>query len=150
MAKDSNAGMKIPIRSSVVQSDYDWVDLNKIKNIRTAGEWIYFATKNDSKELGFSYAKDLSKLPYDLDRFKKIFKNEGEVNMFKQVGSDLKAFIAEHKSVIYWLAVLFLADHFFFQGAFRERLNGIMNKMLGKVESQLDAKTVTLVTEKKA
>jgi len=77
--------------------------------------------------------------------------NTGVTNMLKTVGSDLKGFIAEHKSVIYWIAVMFLLDHVLFQGTFRERLHGLMNKLLGKVESQIDGKApVTLVTEQKA
>lgn len=74
---------------------------------------------------------------------------EGVPNMFKQVGSDLKGFIVEHKSSIYWIAVLFLVDYFFFNGAFRERLHSLMNKMLGKVESAVEGKPLAVV-EKKA
>lgn len=77
--------------------------------------------------------------------------NEGVVPMLKTIGSDLKAFIAEHKSTIYWIALMFLLDHVLFQGAFRERLHGLMNKLLGKVESQIDGgKTVSLVAEQKS
>ncbi len=75
----------------------------------------------------------------------------GASSMLKSVGNDLKAFITEHKSVIYWIAVALLADHVFFGGAFREKLHGLMNKLLGKVEAQIDGtKTVTLVPEKQA
>ncbi len=75
----------------------------------------------------------------------------GVSSMLKSVGNDLKAFITEHKSVIYWIAVALLADHVFFGGAFREKLHGLMNKLLGKVEAQIDgSKTVTLVPEKQA
>lgn len=71
----------------------------------------------------------------------------GGVSMLKALGSDLKGFLVEHKSAIYMIAVLFLADHILFQGAFRERLHGLMNKLLGKVEAQIDnsGKTVSLV-----
>lgn len=76
--------------------------------------------------------------------------NEGVYPMLKTIGSDMKAFIAEHKSAIYMIAVMFLLDHILFQGAFRERLHGLMNKFLGKVESQIDGKNpVTLVPEVK-
>jgi hypothetical protein len=79
-----------------------------------------------------------------------LITNKGAYNMLKTMGSDLKGFIAEHKSVIYMIAVLFLADHILFQGAFRERLHGLMNKVLGKVEAQIDGKApVTLVPEQK-
>ncbi len=75
----------------------------------------------------------------------------GGPNMFKTVANDMKGFITEHKSVLYWMAVMLLADHVFFGGAFREKLHGLMNKMLGKVEAQIDgAKPVALVPDKKA
>lgn len=77
------------------------------------------------------------------------FKPEG-VHMFKTVGTDLKAFIAENKSIIYWVATMFLMDHLLFQGAFRERLHGLMNKMLGKAEAAIDKDTTLSVVEKKA
>jgi hypothetical protein len=74
----------------------------------------------------------------------------GVYDMFKVIGADMKAFIADNKSAIYMIAVMFLADHILFQGAFRERLHGIMNKLLGKVEAQIDGnKPVALIPEKK-
>lgn len=77
----------------------------------------------------------------------KVWFNEikGVTNMFTQMGADFKTFIAEHKATIYWIALLFLADHFLFNGAFRVRLQEIMNKLLGKVEAHVEGKTVTLV-----
>lgn len=76
---------------------------------------------------------------------------KGEKSMLKSIGSDLKEFLAEHKSVIYWIAVALLADHVFFNGAFREKLHGLMNKLLGKVEAQIEGKPgVALVPETKA
>lgn len=65
---------------------------------------------------------------------------KGENNMLKSIGSDLRDFIKENKSVIYWIAVAMVADHVFFKGAFREKLHGLMNKLLGKVEAQIEAK----------
>lgn len=37
------------------------------------------------------------------------------------------------------IAVLFLADHFFFAGKFRQRLHGLVDKMLGKAEQRIEA-----------
>jgi len=86
-----------------------------------------------------------------LQEFEEIQKLRGDLPMLKTVGSDMKAFIAEHKSAIYWIALMFLADHILFQGAFRERLHGLMNKLLGKVEAQIEGKApVALVPEQKA
>ena len=80
---------------------------------------------------------------------------QGVYPMLKTVTADLKVFIAEHKSTIYMIAALFLVDHLFFQGAFRQRLQGLMSKMLGKVEAQIDgvkasAAPVSLVAETKS
>ncbi len=60
--------------------------------------------------------------------------------MLGTISSDLKKFIVEHKSTIYVVAVLILLDHFLFQGSFRDRLHGLMNKMLGKVEALVEQK----------
>lgn len=146
MASDSNKGMVKPIKASVTQSDYDWIDLDKVSSIRFADTSIYFDQKNGEMKQ-FAYYNDPSKRDGDFEQFSRLFKGE---TMLKTIGSDMKAFIAEHKSTIYCIAVLFLVDHVFFQGAFRERLHGMMNKFLGKVEAQIDGKPVTLVPEKQA
>lgn len=61
-------------------------------------------------------------------------------NMLKEITTDAKAFIHDNRNIIYWLALAFLADHFFFGGAFRQRLNALVEKMIGRVEKQLEAK----------
>src|SRR5262249_29697450 len=58
-----------------------------------------------------------------LNQFNKLLKKEN--SMLKTISSDMKSFLVEHKSTIYTIAALFLVDHIFFQGAFRERLHGI-------------------------
>ena len=64
----------------------------------------------------------------------------GRTSMLKEIATDTKAFIHENRNFIYWLALAFLADHFFFNGAFRQRLNALVEKMIGKVEKQLESK----------
>lgn len=64
-------------------------------------------------------------------------KPKQETNMISEVSKDMKAFIKEHKSAIYWVAILMLCDHFFFHGAFKEKLREMMNKMIGKVEDKI-------------
>lgn len=61
-----------------------------------------------------------------------------ERGMFSEAAGDLKKFIKEHKSLIYWVLVLLIVDHFFFKGAFKEKLTSMMHKLVGKVESKLD------------
>ena len=60
--------------------------------------------------------------------------------MLKEIGTDLKGFISENRTIIYWMAVLFLLDHFFFNGSFLERLKGLMERMIGRVEKHIDKK----------
>lgn len=63
-----------------------------------------------------------------------------EQSMLGTISQDLKKFIVEHKSTIYVLAVLILADHLLFQGQFRERLHKMMSTLLGKVETMIEKK----------
>ena len=61
-------------------------------------------------------------------------------SMLSDISKDVKGFITDNRQIIYWMALIFLLDHFFFAGAFRERLKGLAEKMLGKVEKQIEAK----------
>lgn len=65
-----------------------------------------------------------------------------ETHMLTEIAGDMKKFVKDHKSVIYWVAVLLLVDHVFFQGAFKEKLKTMMGKLVGRVEEKLnDAST---------
>lgn len=68
----------------------------------------------------------------------KLIKKEN--SMLGTISQDLKKFVLDHKSTIYVLAVLILADHLLFQGQFRERLHKMMNTLLGKVENMIEKK----------
>lgn len=59
-------------------------------------------------------------------------------NMITEIAKDAKAFIKEHKSLLYWVATLFVVDHFFFHGAFKEKLRDIMQKLVGKAEDKIN------------
>ncbi len=62
-------------------------------------------------------------------------KKEGKM---KELLTDAKTFVKEHKSVFYWVAIVALADHFVFKGAFREKLKEVVNKLIGKLEKQVE------------
>jgi hypothetical protein len=62
-----------------------------------------------------------------------------ELSMFKAVASDVKSFILEHRSTLYFLAFALLIDHFLFQDAFRNRLKAIVDKLVKKVEDKVAA-----------
>lgn len=56
----------------------------------------------------------------------------------KELITDAKGFIKEHKSLFYWIALIALADHFIFEGTFRDKLKSIVQKMIGKLEAKVD------------
>jgi len=58
-------------------------------------------------------------------------------NMITEVADDLKSFIRSNKSTIYWVAMLLIIDHFFFKGAFKERLHKTVNGFVEKIESKV-------------
>ena len=60
-----------------------------------------------------------------------------ETNMITEVATDMKKFIREHKSTIYWIMMLLIIDHFFFHGAFKDKLKASMEKFVGKVETKI-------------
>lgn len=56
----------------------------------------------------------------------------------KELIKDAKDFIKEHKGLFYWIALIALADHFIFEGTFRDKLKSIVQKMIGKLETKVD------------
>lgn len=66
-----------------------------------------------------------------------VDKPKGE-NMLTEITRDAKTFVREHKSTIYVIAVLLLADHFMFNGAFKAKLKSMMEKIVGQVEDKLN------------
>lgn len=57
--------------------------------------------------------------------------------MFKEMVNDVRGFFHENRFVIYTIALIFLADHFFFKGQFRERIRSTMEKMLCRCEDKV-------------
>ena len=57
--------------------------------------------------------------------------------MFDGVKAAVSEFFTEYRTVILWMATLFLLDHFFFAGKFRQRLYDMVEKMITKVESKV-------------
>lgn len=60
-----------------------------------------------------------------------------EKSMFKEVTTDIKSFILEHRGVIYFVVAALIVDHFFFKGAFKARLQAMADKMVSKVEEKI-------------
>ena len=55
---------------------------------------------------------------------------------------DIKNFIKENRSIIYWIIALFLLDHFVFEGKFRDKLKDLAGKMFDKVSKKVEATEV--------
>ena len=60
-----------------------------------------------------------------------------EKSMFKEVVADIKGFILEHRGIIYFVVIALVVDHFFFNGAFKARLQAMADKMVTKVEEKI-------------
>lgn len=55
-------------------------------------------------------------------------------SMFGEIATDMKSFILEHRSVLYFLAIALVLDHVLFKDAFKHRLQGIVDKIIQKAE----------------
>ena len=62
---------------------------------------------------------------------------KGKKSMFTEAKEAIGEFLKEYKTIILWVATLFLVDHFFFNGKFRDRLNSMIDKLIGKVEKKV-------------
>lgn len=65
-----------------------------------------------------------------------------EKKMVKEIQNDVRSFMRENKSVIYWMIILYCVDHYLFEGALKARLQKIVQNLVGKVEEKLDRTTV--------
>ena len=52
--------------------------------------------------------------------------------------NDIKNFIVENRAIIYWVAILIVADQWIFEGKFREKLQSIFESLITKVKKQLE------------
>lgn len=93
--------------------------------------YIVFNTESERDE-------ELKLIQYHLDPNLKTSVAQGAITMFNEVTADAKAFIKTNKSTIYMIAVLIIADHLLFNGAYRMKLKEMMEKLVGKVSSDLD------------
>lgn len=119
------------------------LDSKKIVSVTytQANNWhgiTYYTTENfESHHIWF---KSLTDAQNALTQIQSAMKGQ---NMFKNILTDVKAFIEQHRNVIYWLALAFLVDHFFLNGKFREKLHGLVDKLLNKIEKHVDTTTVS-------
>lgn len=57
--------------------------------------------------------------------------------MFREITGDVKTFIVEHRSIIYFVAAALIIDHFVFRGAFKARLQAMAEKIVARVEEKI-------------
>jgi len=61
-----------------------------------------------------------------------------ESKMFGIYGS-LKQYIAKHSDLIFTVAFVMLADRWFFGGAFKNTLQGLVGKLIAKADAQIES-----------
>ena len=66
-----------------------------------------------------------------------IFKPK-EKSMFKGLSDDMRGFIKDNKAVLYWIALIMIVDHYFFENHFRDKLKQLVFGLIGKVEKDLN------------
>jgi hypothetical protein len=62
-----------------------------------------------------------------------------KTTVFQDIKLGLHKFFNENQNLIIWIAVIFLADHFFFGGKFKEKLHGMIDKGIAKAEKKIEA-----------
>lgn len=63
----------------------------------------------------------------------------GATHMISEVTTDLKGYIKANKDLIYTVLFVLIADHFFFNGAFRERVRSLVDRFLRRAEDRAAA-----------
>jgi hypothetical protein len=71
---------------------------------------------------------------------------EGATKMFQGIAGDLKGYLSANKDLIYGLVLILLIDQYVFEGAFRNRIKGIVEGLLKKAEDQAGVGTTINTT----
>ena len=92
-------------------------------------EVVYIAT-----ESGLFYVRtpDGGSYQWRSNNFTRINLPKRGSNMLQ----DIRAYIKDNRQVLYTVAFIVALDHFVFNGAFRERLKGLVDGMLKRVEEK--------------
>lgn len=59
-------------------------------------------------------------------------------SMLTSAYTELRAYAKRHQDAIVTVALVLVVDHFFFDGSLRDRLRGILSKMLERVEKMIE------------
>lgn len=75
-------------------------------------------------------------------------KNIKETTMFGEFKRDVKFFMHEHKGLIYGILGLYLLDHFVLEGKLKAKLLELAHKLIGKLETKVDAIGASTIEQK--
>ena len=64
------------------------------------------------------------------------------VPLMKTILDDIKAFIIEHRNIIYFVVILLLVDRFLLGGKLTDRIKNIAENLLSVVEKKIEGKTI--------
>lgn len=67
-------------------------------------------------------------------------------SLMKTIIEDAKAFIHEHKSVIYTIILVLLVDHFFLNGRLKAKIQEVAHRFLNEAEKKISPTPATEVT----
>ena len=57
--------------------------------------------------------------------------------MFEGLGADVREFLKSNRDMIWTVIFVLLVDQFAFEGAFRERVKGLLENLLAKAEGKV-------------
>lgn len=95
----------------------------------------YFSVLNEGnqKETKFyTHWKGGTKVQFEETNFNLI---GGGKKMLESVTGEVKEFVAENKTILYWFAIIFVADYYIFDGKFKDKLENIFSSIIDKVTS---------------
>lgn len=58
--------------------------------------------------------------------------------MFSTIASDVKGFMIEHRSKLYFIVIALAVDHLVFRGVFKARLQAMLETMISAVERKVE------------
>ncbi len=65
-----------------------------------------------------------------------------DISVFRE----FKSYLAEHRDLIFSLLLLFIADQYVLNGALRNRLEAMLQKVVARVEGRMEAPNVAAAT----
>jgi hypothetical protein len=60
-----------------------------------------------------------------------------EKSVFNVIATDVKRFVVEHRSILYFVVIAIIVDHLLFRGVFKARLQAMLESMISKVEEKV-------------